>query len=94
MEGKAALTLCERPGLCMLVSLYVSVVCMFGKAKPRSNSSTYYFAPLAAGPGLYYHRRPPSPAPTTPCPEFNELGTSPVYAGVTGVRVQEPGYDG
>lgn len=33
----------------------------------------------------------PLPAPTTPCPGFNELGTSPEYPGVSGVKAQEPG---
>lgn len=69
MEGKAAQTLCEGPGLCVPVSLYVRVVCTFGKATPHSNSSMYYFAPLAAGPGLYYHRRPP-PHPNNALPRI------------------------
>lgn len=73
MEGKAALTLCEGPGVCMPVSLYVSVVCTFGKATPRSNSSTY-FAPLAAGPGLYYHRRPPLPPQQRPAQNLMSWG--------------------
>lgn len=34
------------------------------------------------------------PAPTMPCPAFNEFGTSPEYSGVSGVKAQEPGNAG